>query len=145
MTEIYALIVAALISVIGGIIAYVVQKNYERLEARQKRHFDVNLELMSAIASLASAYMGYGDMNSAQRDYVLAKMKFVSFASDESVKCLANLDDHFSKRVQEQYQGEVNNLIARLIRAIRKESLGATYLSNDVLIRATPFRPISPD
>lgn len=122
---------------------YTFQKWRDRQDQIRARNFDALVEMMDAIGKLASAFMGYHDMNQAQDAYARAKMKFSVIASDKALIRLAELNTLFSTPGKKP-SATINRAIVELIREARIANLGKSFVSDEILLATTPFDSSKP-
>ncbi|WP_420585258.1 hypothetical protein [Ruegeria sp.] len=122
-----------------GIVAYLVQKHFDRREQIRARHFEIYIEMLEAICELANAHsLGGIGKEDALSKYATAKMKFAVVASDETMKKFVAFDKRISSGVRVPHE-EFDDLLSKLMKAIRKENLGETIVTNEELITVTPY------
>jgi hypothetical protein len=136
-----AIILVALIAVV----AYPLQKRWDRREQRRELDTRASMDLLEAIGALAAAHFAppeereqNGAMDDAQQKYAISKMRFVAVANDQAIKKLTNLDSYFSGQ-KTGHASEINDAVIGLARAIRTQTLDCSNLTDEELLGATPF------
>lgn len=130
---------ASIVAVVGGVIAYAVQKHFDRREQVRARHYAAYVEMVQAICALGNATNRGGvGKEDALSDYATAKMKFAIVASENAMKKFVTFDRLITSGNKVPHN-EFDRSLAEFMREVRMENLGSTHLSNEELIVVTPF------
>ena len=133
------LIIPAVLALAAGLITYVVQKKIDRRETTRERHFAIYVEIVESLCELANAHNQGGiGKEAALSRYFSAKMKFSVVASDEAMEKFVAFDERITSAEKVPNQ-EFDKLLAQFLRAIRKENLGSTSVTDRDLVIITPY------
>ncbi len=122
-----------------GIVAYLFQKHFDRREQIRARHFEIYIEMLDAICELANSHNRGGiGKDDALSKYATAKMKFAVVASDATMKKFVAFDQRITSGAKVPHE-EFDDLLSKLMKAIRKENLGGTVITKEELITVTPY------
>ncbi|MCA0905929.1 hypothetical protein LCM27_05910 [Ruegeria marisrubri] len=95
--------------------------------------------MLDAICELANAHNRGGiGKDEALSKYATAKMKFAVVASDVTMKKFVAFDQRITSGANVPHE-EFDELLSKLMKAIRKENLGETVITNEELITVTPY------